>query len=373
MEEVGFMLRGTMQASIPDYKGEYKRIIYQPGKVTRIILNRPRYNNAVSAPMFGEIESAFDRAAINPECHVIVISGAGRCFSAGHDAIGLTPESAPMMADGLTPEELMQKYGSEREVWNHYNGEHGYFISRMELDKLHRIPKPTIAMVHGWAIYGGYGLSSSMDIVFASEDALFIPDLQNASPVWDLGPRKFLELQYEHRFMTAQEAYDYRLVNRIYPDFETLEKETLAFANRVADYSLAENRRNKERFYHFLDLAGWTQGSRDRVGNRRDIEVSLGTTDAERHHQRYEGGRGMANTPTALRNLKLKLEAEGKELPKLAAEALARAAARDDKAVWDRALHQEWRSKERIAKAEAHAKTVAEIKAKEEAEREQKK
>ena len=55
-------------------------------------------------------------------------------------------------------------------------------------------------------------------------------------------------------------------------------------------------------------------------------------------------------------NLKAKLESEGKEVPKLVVEALARAGSRDDEAVWQKALHQEWRDKERVARAETEAK-----------------
>ena len=64
----------------------------------------------------------------------------------------------------------------------------------------------------------------------------------------------------------------------------------------------------------------------------------------------------MARTPRALDNLRAKLESEGKEVPQLVLEALARAKSRDDRAVWEKALHQEWRDKERIARAEAEAK-----------------
>ena len=45
---------------------EYERVIYQPGVVTRIILNRPRYRNAMSHPLLFEMEDAFDRAAADP-------------------------------------------------------------------------------------------------------------------------------------------------------------------------------------------------------------------------------------------------------------------------------------------------------------------
>ena len=60
----------------------------------------------------------------------------------------------------------------------------------------------------------------------------------------------------------------------------------------------------------------------------------------------------MARTPRALANLKAKLVSEGKEVPKLVEEGLARAKARDDKAAWQKALHQGWRDKERVKKAD---------------------
>ena len=88
---------------------EYKRIIYQPGRVTRVILNRPRYVNAISHPTYAEIEDAFKRAAVDPECRVLVISGAGNNFSSGHDTVGGSPEGAPVLADGVPAEELRKK------------------------------------------------------------------------------------------------------------------------------------------------------------------------------------------------------------------------------------------------------------------------
>ena len=91
---------------------EYKRIIYEPGEVTRIKLNRPRYLNACSHALLAELEDAFDRAADNPECRVIVLSGEGRCFSSGDDNTGLTPESAPCLVTDETPEELIKRFGA---------------------------------------------------------------------------------------------------------------------------------------------------------------------------------------------------------------------------------------------------------------------
>ena len=80
---------------------------------------------------------------------------------------------------------------------------------------------------------------------------------------------------------------------------------------------------------------------------------------------RYEGA-GMARTPVALANLKAKLESEGAEVPEHVLTALARAAARDDKATWQRALHQEWRDQTRIGRTDASAKAYEEMRAEEE-------
>ena len=126
---------------------EYKRIKYEPGRVTRIKLNRPRYLNAQSHAMFGELEDAYDRACENTECHVIVVSGEGRCFSCGDDANGLTPESAPCLVTDETAQQLIERFGSERALWHQYNIEHDYYISWWLHQELPRNPKPTIAIV----------------------------------------------------------------------------------------------------------------------------------------------------------------------------------------------------------------------------------
>ena len=334
---------------------EYQGIIYDRGIVTRIIINRPQYLNALSHAVWAEIEDAFDRAADDKECNVIVISGKGNCFSAGDDAIGMSPEGAPMLADRRTVEQLIKDYGSEKEVWHQYNIEHDHFITWLPLHKLCTIPKPTIAMVHGYCIYGAYGLATSMDVIFSSEDALFLLPMEPwAGPhgmLWDLGRRKVFELLLEHRFLTAREAYEFSLVSRVFPDYETLEKETLAFAYRVALEPPSVISRVKQQLLILLDYQGYTAGQealrRPSSQVWRDI--------AEDKRIRYEGA-GIARTPVALRNLKAKLELEGKEVPEHIQSALRRAAERDDRAKWQRALSQKWRDPERVSRAEAQAK-----------------
>ena len=340
---------------------EYRGIIYEPGKVARIKLNRARYLNAQSHAMFGELEDAYDRASDDPEVKVIVTSGEGRCWSAGDDTNGLTPESAPCLVTYETRAELLERFPSESAVWHEYNIEHDYYVSWWLSQKLLRVPKPTIAMVHGYCIYGAFLHAASLDIIFCSEDAMFLGGGATGRSVWDLGPRKGLELAYENRFLPAQEAYDYRLVNRVFPDRETLERETLAFAGRVANEVSDAKQRQKKAYVQTLDHQGYT-AAYDAL--YQPFHESWRVAARAGHAMRYEG-RGMARTPVAYYNLATKLLGEGKEVPETVIEALQRALVRDDKGAWQKALHQEGREPERVARADASAKAWEERMARE--------
>jgi len=325
---------------------EYKRIIYEPGRITRIKMNRPRYLNAQSHAMLGELEDAYDRASQDPECRVIVVSGEGRCFSAGDDTNGLTPESAPCLTTDETREELLERFPSESALWNQYNIEHDYFISWWLNQKLLRVPKPTVGMIHGYCIMGAMLHATSLDILFCSEDAMFLGARQLRS-MWDMGPRKALELAYEHRYMTAREALESRLVNRVFPDFETLERETLAFAERVAANGGGLNA--KQTYLRTLDAQGYSGVYYDDLKPWADAWRSGA---ASGHAERFEG-RGMARSPVAYYNLAQYYLSQGREVPEPVIEALQRGLVRDDREAWRRALNQSGREPERLARAAA--------------------
>jgi enoyl-CoA hydratase len=332
---------------------EYKRIIYQPGRVARIILNRPRYLNAMSHALLGELEDAFDRASEDPDCHVIVISGAGNCFSSGDDNTGLTPESAPCITTDETAKEFVTRMGSEKAAWHLYNIEHNHFIDWMPGNKLRTVPKPTIAMVHGYCIFNGFFVAASMDLIFASEDALFLGGGGGS----DVPTRKALEISYVNRFITASEALELDIINRVYPDYETLEKEVLAYAGRVADEVPSALRRTKD--------AALQRRESQASGTPRRTPDDVWRQDAtDGHPERYEG-KGRARTPVALYNLACDLLSQGKEVPANVLVALARSVERDDRAAWNKALTQDWRESQRVSRTEASSKAWDEKLAKE--------
>lgn len=265
---------------------DYKHIVYQPGKVARVILNRPRYFNAQSHLMFEEMEDAFNRSVQDEGVGAIVLSGAGDHFSSGHD-LGTPEEIADRKTRGYRTD-WFGRYGSLRA-----------FTMENSL-RWRNLPKPTIAMVHGYCIFGGWIFAAAMDIIFASEDALFLPShTQFFTVPWDIGPRKAKEVLFEHRFMTALEACHHGLVNRVFSR-EKLEDETLAYATRVADNYLRDPLRArvvKFSINHMMDAEGFTA----------EVEAAYQSyfiaTEMRGIDSRRDEKGGIAQVSTALHNL----------------------------------------------------------------------
>lgn len=201
---------------------EYRTLRYEVGEhIARITLDRPRYRNAQSRVLLEELDHAVLRAGEDRDVRVIVLFGEGDHFSAGHD-LG-------------TPDELADQ---EERPWRRgirgwYEQTHEQFLANTL--RWRNVPKPTVAAVQGYCIWGGWMIASSMDVIFAADDAMFLGSLfQYFCMPWDLSPRKVKELLYESRFIDAQEARELGLVNRVLPRAE-LEAETLAWAARVAE------------------------------------------------------------------------------------------------------------------------------------------
>jgi len=237
-----------------------------------------------------ELDDAFRQAASDEEVRVIVLSGEGDNFSSGHD-LGTPEELADRKERGYMadPKDSTSRYERMRDLY---------------VEKTLRwrsLPKPTIAMVHGYCIFGAWIIASSMDLIFASEDALFLPaHVQYFSVPWDVGPRKAKELLFEHRFMTAREAYESHFVNHVYTR-DKLEENTLAYANRVAENDPFRLRMAKFSVNHMTDAMGFTT----------EVETAYHTyflrAQKEWVESEYADSRAIASVDVALRNLKLSL------------------------------------------------------------------
>jgi enoyl-CoA hydratase len=192
--------------------------------IATITLNRPRYYNAQSWKLLEALDEALERAASERDVRVAVVRGAGKHFSSGHD-LG-------------TPEQLEDE-ASRSDITGRGEGIEFYEqFRKVNLDftlKWRNLPIPTIAMVQGYCIYGGWMIAASMDVIFAARDALFLAGLfEYFSVPWDIPARKAKELILESRFIDAEEARELGLVNRVY-DMTELESATYGYATRVAE------------------------------------------------------------------------------------------------------------------------------------------
>jgi enoyl-CoA hydratase/carnithine racemase len=200
---------------------EYQQILYEKsGRVARVTTNRPRYRNAQSRVLLEELDAAFEQAAADPEVRVVVLAGAGEHFSAGHD-LG-TPEDLEDRERRPYPEGMR---GEHQRSWELYVA---------NSLRWRDLPKPTIAQVQGFCIYGGFIIASAMDLIVAADDARFLPaHLQYFTAPWDLGVRKAKEILWEARFIEAEEALALGLVNQVVPR-DQLDSATMELAERVA-------------------------------------------------------------------------------------------------------------------------------------------
>src|SRR5438270_8830647 len=206
----------------------YSEIVYEVrGATARITLNRPEKRNPLGPTTIGELLHAIDRARQDAAVRVIVLTGAGKVFSAGGDLSS--------MGSGGTP---LQASGSE-------STKPGTFVD-LNL-AMTRVGKPTIAMVNGHALAGGLGLVVACDVAIAADDAqLGTPEINvglwpmmiMATIFRNVARKRGLELVMTGDKISASEAASMGLITRAVPR-ERLEAEVGAAAPEVASESAA--------------------------------------------------------------------------------------------------------------------------------------
>jgi enoyl-CoA hydratase/carnithine racemase len=197
---------------------DYENILYekQRGGVL-ITLNRPEALNALSPDLVEELHSAFTEAENDPEIRAIVLTGAGRAFSAGFDIAGdRAPNVWPYgIPEGSSVAELLDRWRTQDrpDKWMH----------------LWELNKPVIAAVNGWCMGGGswYALFSHM--TYASENAVFsqpeVRMISNTSFIWTLnaGYKNALRYSLTGDHIDAEEALRIGIINQVVPQDELID------------------------------------------------------------------------------------------------------------------------------------------------------
>jgi len=231
----------------------YTTLLYErTGAVLKITANRPEVLNAQSRVMLEELDDAFIRAAADSAVHVIILAGAGKHFSAGHD-LGSPQE----MEDERNNPVGIGFQGEYQRLWERF------FENTM---RWRDIPKPTIAQVQGYCIMGGMMIASACDIIIASDDAQFADravkwggsHVQYFSMPWDFGPRRTKEYLFTGDFISAADAEKAGLVNRVVAR-EKLEEETMALAQKIAERDPFALKLAKASVNEMQDAQGWRQ------------------------------------------------------------------------------------------------------------------
>lgn len=266
---------------------EYENIrTEQVGRVRRLILDRPRARNAQSRRLTEELDDAFQAAEDDRETGVVVLMGAGDHFSAGHD-LG-------------TPEEL-----ADREARPQQEGLRGRYGRSYDLNieanlRWRNLRKPTIAAVQGYCIFAGWAIASACDIIFAADDAMFLPaNFQYFSVPWDLGSRKAKEVLFESRFLSAQEVLDLGFVNRVIPRAD-LDAEVMAYAGRVAENDPFQLWMTKKAINQAEDAQGFTAHIHDAFNLH--MMSSIGEGDPDYSLRKPEGQRRRPMVQRAMEN-----------------------------------------------------------------------
>jgi enoyl-CoA hydratase len=212
---------------MPDATGRDSVLYEVDGHVATITMNRPEVANAQSSALIDGIDHFLDVADADDEVRVVILAGAGRHFSAGHDLKALVGgESDPWTEIRQTPE-------------GKFRHEQVMYYERCK--RIYAFRKPTIARVQGSAIAAGLMLACMCDLIVAADDAVFSNPVLRMTGAgvellvepWELGIRKAKEFLWTGEKIDAQEAWRLGLVNRVVPAAELAER-TRELAERVA-------------------------------------------------------------------------------------------------------------------------------------------
>ncbi|MFO8011405.1 MAG: enoyl-CoA hydratase/isomerase family protein, partial [Dehalococcoidia bacterium] len=185
---------------------DFEDIIYEKkGHVCTLTLNRPDQLNALSPTVYHELYQACQDIEADNEIRVVIFKGTGKAFCAGADLKAMQPS--------LEKSSLAVRYLE---------------MCHRTYNAIEDLSKPTIAQVHGMCLAGGIELIESCDIIIAADTAR-IGDQHSARGLMPGGGgtqrlprqmnfRKAKELLLTGEWMSAEDAYQWGLINKVVPE-----------------------------------------------------------------------------------------------------------------------------------------------------------
>jgi enoyl-CoA hydratase len=209
------------------------------GSIVRIMLNRPEARNAQNRGMLVELNGAFLEAEADDRVRVVILGGAGKMFSAGHDMGSKVAMAEWAAGPGQHPTTSINggaRLGAEKRMLQEW---HYFFENTRRWRDLRKI---TIAQVHGSVYAAGLMLMWACDLIVAADTTTFADvvgqrlgmcGVEYFAHPWELGPRRTKELMLTGDSIDADEAQRIGMVTKIFPEAD-LAEQTLMFARRIA-------------------------------------------------------------------------------------------------------------------------------------------
>lgn len=221
--------------------GYSKIIVSEKGRTGMITLNRPDKRNSLDDEMIREIKDAVKACAVNDNIKSIVITGAG-----GNFCSGLFLEYLHKIQDF---DVLQNKQDSEN--------------YKDLLLTIYSCPKPTIAMVDGYALAGGCGIASACDLIVAADKAQFgytevkigfIPAVVMVFLLKRVSETHAKDLLLTSKFITGTEAYQIGLVNYVVDQY-MLETFTEKLCDNINNLPASSVKLTKEMFRNVTSMS----------------------------------------------------------------------------------------------------------------------
>jgi 2-(1,2-epoxy-1,2-dihydrophenyl)acetyl-CoA isomerase len=191
--------------------------------VATVLLNRPDKLNAITDAMWDQLAAHFDRCAADPAVRAVILTGAGRGFCAGADISG----------DGRKPRKT--GIAGALDAMGDYNA---------VIRRLYHLDKPVIAALRGPVVGIALTMALCCDWILVSETTKLRPAFLNLAKVPEggiihlmtrmIGELKTRDIIYRARFVTAGEAVEIGLANRLVADDALLEEVTALAAELAA-------------------------------------------------------------------------------------------------------------------------------------------
>lgn len=240
------------------------------GGIAHITLTAPDRLNALSDGMLAALQSELDALKTDRDTRVVILSGAGKAFCAGHDLREM--QAARQNADGGAAAlgDLFDR------------------CARM-MQTVQSIPQPVIAQVHGIATAAGCQLVATCDLAVAADSCKFGVNGVNiglfcSTPMValtrNIARKQAFEMLTTGRFINANEAQTLGLINKSVPE-DSLPQETRALAETIASKLPVAVKTGKQAFYEQAQMTtaeAYAYTGQIMVDNMLDAQTNEGIT-----------------------------------------------------------------------------------------------